>query len=89
MVCLRDSIFLCYLKIYFFSDLNVSNNLLHTLPDDIATLKHLQNLNAASNNWTEIPEGVYRLESLKELKLQDNKIEGNRKTGLQQPTMQS
>lgn len=61
---------------YYFTELNISGNKLHTLPDELRNLQELQNLDASSNNLDRIPQVVFQCVQLKQLNVHSNCISG-------------
>ncbi|XP_071829010.1 leucine-rich repeat-containing protein 20-like [Apostichopus japonicus] len=56
------------------TELNISHNELHKLPENINLLQELVNLDASQNKLNTIPASLYNLEKLQTLDLSDNDI---------------
>ncbi|KAK3090897.1 hypothetical protein FSP39_015556 [Pinctada imbricata] len=55
-------------------ELDLSDNMLSTLPDELRNIQRLETLNVSQNNLETIPPCVYMLQNLKVLALQKNSI---------------
>ncbi|XP_052068552.1 leucine-rich repeat-containing protein 40-like [Mytilus californianus] len=56
------------------TEMNISGNKLHTLPDELRNLQELQDLDASSNNLDRIPQVVFQCVKLKQLNVHSNCI---------------
>ena len=58
------------------SELYLSSNHLSTLPDELRQVSGLTSLDISHNNFDVVPPVVYRLEALRKLNAEKNKIKG-------------
>ncbi len=61
-------------KQYHLRNLNVSNNLLTTIPAEIGAVTSLQNLNLENNRLTELPQAIGKLVNLITLNVKNNNL---------------